>query len=60
MSHGYVYDVTNVNLTRNKTEYFTFKMQTQEDNHNCVCYSPENINCSKIYLKYGIKYRHWN
>ena len=40
--HGYAFDVTNVNLAKNeKTEYFTFELQTQEDNHDCVCYSPE-------------------
>ena len=38
----YVYDVSKVNLAKNrKTKYFNFTIQTEEDIHNCVSFSPE-------------------
>ena len=39
---GYVYDVSKVNLAKNrKTKYFNFIIQTEEDIHNCISFSPE-------------------
>ena len=36
-----MYDVGNVNLAKNiKTKYFFFIIQTEEDFHNCVSFSP--------------------
>ena len=38
----YVYDVSKVNLAKNrKTKYFNFVIQTEEDIHNCVSFSPK-------------------
>ena len=38
---GYVYDVSKVNLAKNrKTNYFNFIIQTEEDIHNFVSFSP--------------------
>ena len=38
---GYVYDVSKVNLAKNrKTKYFNFIIQTEEDIHNFVSFSP--------------------
>ena len=47
-----MYDVSKVNLAKNiKTKYFYFIIQTEEDVHNCVSFSPEKrdlvLNVSK-------------
>lgn len=46
---GYVYDVSKVNLTKNrKIKYFDFVIQTEEEIHNCVSFSPDLLaNISK-------------
>ena len=36
---------------KKKIEYFIFKLQTQEDNHDCVCYSPEKHQLFKNILQ---------
>ena len=45
---GYVYDVSNMNTTKNKTtKYFNFNIQSEEGNYKCVCFSPEKYQLFK-------------